>query len=48
MSQMSLSADETGSAVVCSGYAGGCRCVGGIVIVQRLWGKVALSFGAKC
>jgi len=36
MSQMSMSADETGSAVVVSGYAGACRRVGGIVIGGRL------------
>ncbi len=47
MSQLSMSADETGSAVVCSGYRGVCRRVGGIVIVQRERGRLALSGGAK-
>jgi len=47
MSQLSLSADETGSAVVVSGYEGGCRHVGGIVMSQRLHGRLALSGGAR-
>ncbi len=40
---MSMSADETGSAVVCSGYRGGCRRVYIIVIVQREQGRMALT-----
>ncbi|MBZ0281930.1 MAG: hypothetical protein K8L97_14410 [Anaerolineae bacterium] len=48
MAMAAVSADETGSAVVCSGYRGVCRRVGGIVIVQREQGRLALSGGAKC
>ena len=47
MSQMSLSAVGTGSAIVYSGYAGVCRRDGGVVIGGRQRGRLALSFGAK-
>ncbi|MBZ0282433.1 MAG: hypothetical protein K8L97_16950 [Anaerolineae bacterium] len=40
MSQMSMSAVETGIAVVCSGGAGSCRRVVGIVTPQRKHGKL--------
>jgi len=43
MSQMSMSAVETGSAVVWSANSPYCRRVGGIVIAQRLHGRLALS-----
>jgi len=40
---MSLSAVGTGSAVVCSGYRGGCRRFVVFVIAQRLHGRLALT-----
>jgi len=47
MSQMSVSAVGTGSAVGCSAKLSACRRVVGIVICRRLCGKLALSGGAK-
>ncbi|MBZ0284138.1 MAG: hypothetical protein K8L97_25595 [Anaerolineae bacterium] len=43
MSQVSLSAVGTGSAVVCSGYMGGYRRFVGIVIVGRICGSEPLT-----